>query len=167
MYYYYKYNGNRKGASVESSPEFRIMVKHPTLTFDRTEEMGIGLLMYVYLEVFTILKRGFNRFFSEIHIMRGSHSCTKAVLVSKVPIYEFMPDHGIHVCFCRTALEDRGKGYYPTLLKFILEKYPQKDFYMIVEDTNIASIRGIEKVGFTRYAIGEKVGKTFKVLHYV
>lgn len=124
--YYYKYNGNRKGVSVESSPEFRIMVKHPTLTFDRTEEMGIGPLMYVYLEVFTI-----------------------------------------HVCFCRTALEDRGKGYYPTLLKFILEKYPQKDFYMIVEDTNIARIRGIEKVGFTRYAIGEKVGKTFKVLHYV
>lgn len=54
MYYYYKYNGNRKGASVESSPEFRIMVKHPTLTFDRTEEMGIEPLMYVYLEVFTI-----------------------------------------------------------------------------------------------------------------
>ena len=166
MYYYYKQD---KSHSTELNVDegLGLITKHPAITFDRTEEMGIGPLMYIYLEVFTIIKRGFSRVYNEWHLTKNGRSCSKAVLISKVPIYQFMPDNGIHICFCRTNPEDRGKGYYPTLLKTIIKNNPEKDFYMIVDSSNISSIKGIEKAGFVRYAEGEKVGKTFKITRYV
>ena len=166
MYYYYKQDKTHSN-EFDKNKDISFISKHPALTFDRTEEMGIGPLMYIYLEILTIFKRGFSRVYEEWHLMKDGHSCSKAVLISKVPIYKFMPNNGIHICFCRTNPEERGNGYYPILLKYILNKYPHKDFYMIVESSNISSIKGIEKAGFVRYAEGEKEGRLFKITRYV
>lgn len=166
MYYYYKQDKTRL-VEYYKDKDISFTKKHPTLTFDKTEEMGIGPLKYIYFEVLTVIKRGFFRVYEEWHLMKNGHSCSKAVLISKVSIYQFMPNKGIHICFCKTNPEERGNGYYPTLLKYIMNKYPRKDFYMIVESTNISSIKGIEKAGFVRYAEGEKVGQTFKITRYV
>ena len=166
MYYYYKQDKTHL-SELNKDKDISFIIKHPTLTFDRTEEMGIGPLKYFYFEILTIIRRGFSRVYEEWHLMKNGHSCSKAVLISKVPIYHFLPKNGIHICFCRTNYEERGNGYYPTLLKYIQSKYPHKDFYMIVESSNISSIKGIEKAGFVRYAEEEKVGQTFKITRYV
>lgn len=67
-----------------------------------------------------------------------------------------MPWSGIHIGPCRTVPEERGKGYYPYLLERIVGKNPQKEYYMIIDEKNLSSIREVEKVGFKRFAIGKK-----------
>lgn len=69
MYYYYKQD---KSHSTELNVDegLGLITKHPAITFDRTEEMGIGPLMYIYLEVFTIIKRGFSRVYNEWHLTK-------------------------------------------------------------------------------------------------
>ena len=71
-------------------------------------------------------------------------------------LYEFLPSDGVHLCYCETASDERGKGYYPMLLRHIRARYPRKDLQMIVYEDNTASIKGIEKAGFIRYAEGRK-----------
>ena len=167
MYYFYRFERGRERSITTLDEGLIVRNVTPVMTFDRTEEMGIGPLMHIYLEVLTFLKKGFSRVYREMQIVKNGTSRSKAVLVSKVPIYEFMPEDGIHICFFRTNPEDRGHGYYPQLLRYILSKYPDKDFYMIVDEVNIPSIKGIEKAGFVKYAEGDKVGKTFKISRYV
>lgn len=59
-------------------------------------------------------------------------------------------DYEIGPCF--TDPEHRGRGIYPNVLRSICKNTGNKDtvFYMIVDETNTASIRGIEKAGFVR-----------------
>ena len=58
---------------------------------------------------------------------------------------------------CFTLPKFRGRGVYPSVLIYILEKNKNSKFYMIVHKNNIPSIRGIEKSGF----VFEKlIGKT-------
>lgn len=59
-------------------------------------------------------------------------------------------DYAIGPCF--TYPEYRGKGIYPNMLKVICQSCKNKDtvFYMVVDEKNISSIKGIEKAGFVR-----------------
>lgn len=45
---------------------------------------------------------------------------------------------------------------YPLLLQHIIDDYPDRDYYMIVDECNVASQRGINKVGFELFAKGHK-----------
>lgn len=53
---------------------------------------------------------------------------------------------------CRTKMQYRGKGLYPMVLNDIVHSVGEEGafFYMIVDETNSSSIKGIEKAGFTR-----------------
>lgn len=55
-----------------------------------------------------------------------------------------------------TIERERGKGLYPTLLAHIINENMERSYYMIIREDNIASQRGVAKVGFERFAIGEK-----------
>ena len=47
--------------------------------------------------------------------------------------------------------------YYPMLLQAIMNDLgTQNNYYMIVHETNIPSLRGIAKVGFSRIGVGVK-----------
>ena len=60
---------------------------------------------------------------------------------------------------CVTYPEFRGKGIYPAVLNAICQSYPTDTiFYMIVSDTNLPSIRGIEKAGFENVGRVKKTG---------
>lgn len=58
--------------------------------------------------------------------------------------------HDIEIGPCVTAAAYRGQGLYPYVLSRILEKELEANdkAYMIVDDKNIASKRGVQKVGF-------------------
>ena len=51
---------------------------------------------------------------------------------------------------CYTYLTFRGKGIYPKVLSKIcaIRACGEGSFYMIVDESNIPSIKGIEKAGF-------------------
>lgn len=67
---------------------------------------------------------------------------------------------------CYTVPEFRGKGLYTNTLLYIISQneYKKSSFWMIVDENNGASIRGIEKAGFLK--IG-KVKKTKLFKRYV
>lgn len=53
---------------------------------------------------------------------------------------------------CNTFPEHRGKGYYPEMLRYICASIGTENtvFHMTVDESNHASIKGIEKAGFQR-----------------
>jgi len=59
---------------------------------------------------------------------------------------------------CWTDEKYRGKGIYKYVIQLAVEKFSKDNasFYMIVDEKNISSIRGIEKSGFV------KIGKVKK-----
>lgn len=75
-------------------------------------------------------------------------------------------DYEIGPCF--TYPKHRGKGIYPYVLRHICNSFGNSDttFYMIVDDANIASIKGIEKAGFIKYGVVEvsKYTKRYKLV---
>lgn len=81
-------------------------------------------------------------------------------VVPKCFKFSFLNKRDYEIGPCFTAPEFRGQGIYPTVLKHITENVGANDavFYMIVDDKNVASIRGIEKAGFERCGTVRKVG---------
>lgn len=154
MYLYYKQG------TIPYMPELNDgmkIVKHrPRPVVANMKSMQLGKKHYWYYFVMTFLFRGFARVFEEYDLIENNIILSKAVLISKVPIYKFLPLKGVHLCYCETIPEVRGRGLYPLLLSFIQNVHKQKNLYMIVDESNLSSIKGIEKAGFIRYAVGEK-----------
>lgn len=61
--------------------------------------------------------------------------------------FPFLTDSSFEIGPCHTEKAYRGKGIYPAVLSAIVANGGTA--YMIIEDTNHASIRGVTKVGFT------------------
>lgn len=154
MYYFYKQG------IIPASPitEDGIVIKKqsPHAIVPGVKTMQMGRKRFWYFQIMTFFISGFNRVFKEYDIIIDGKIVSKAVLISKVPIYKFLPSKGVHLCYCETIPEARGKGYYPLLLSYIQNDFRDRDLYMIVDQDNFASIRGVEKAGFIKYANGIK-----------
>ena len=162
MFYYY-----RQGVkcSFDCTEEMNGLVFRkviPECSIDRKKGMRIGPKRYLYLLVMTFLFAGFKRVFSEYRLERiDGKLLSRGVVMSYVPMYKFMPHNGVHLGYCITVEDERGKGYYSLLLKMIQNDIPHQDLYMAVDENNIASIKGIENAGFVRYSKGIRKGKVF------
>lgn len=159
MYYYYKKEAfeNRK-----INNEFSTMYvkkRHPKAKANGFSSMNIGWKRLIYFHLFSFLIRGFSRKFIEYDLFKNNVIIAKACLISKVPIYSFLPHKGLHLCYCEVIPSERGKGYYTSLLEYISNDKQEEDLYMLVEQDNLPSIKGIEKAGFIRYAYGIKTKK--------
>lgn len=65
--------------------------------------------------------------------------------------FPFMDKQSLEIGPCYTYPEFRGKGIYPRVLIEICKKHMDASaIYMIVDETNLSSIRGIEKAGFVK-----------------
>ena len=137
--------------------DMKVIKRRPKPFVANMSSMQIGKKHYYYYNVMTFLFRGFFREFKEYDIIINNKIVSKAVLISKVPLYGFLPKKGVHLCYCETIPEARGKGLYPLLLKYIQSERQQNDLYMIVDEDNLPSIKGIEKAGFVKYAQVKKL----------
>ncbi len=61
----------------------------------------------------------------------------------------FMKENEIYIHWCETAVWARGHNLYPAVLGRIIADNPNKHICISVNENNIASRRGVEKVGFT------------------
>ncbi len=111
-----------------------------------------NVLWYFLAHLFNMNKYVFKQY----DIIKNNRIISSAKVVSYIPFFRFMSRDGIHICSCYTIPEERGKGYYPYLISKIMSDFPDKVCYMMVNESNLPSIRGIEKVGFTLFAIGKK-----------
>lgn len=59
-----------------------------------------------------------------------------------------LKENEIFIHYCETAPEARGKNIYPHVLSNIIEEHQDKEILISVNDENIASKKGVEKVGF-------------------
>lgn len=74
--------------------------------------------------------------------------------------FPFMEKGDIHIGPCNTAPDFRGRGIYRRVLKTIhAENYSRsKRAYMIVDESNLPSIKGIEAAGLTHIGTVERQG---------
>lgn len=89
---------------------------------------------------------------------RTKQVVAKAQLMPKIIIFGFMKTGGLHIGPCFTEPQYRGNGFYPFLLKKIMQDYQNKvsDFYIFCDEKNISSKKGIEKAGFKCFGKGVK-----------
>lgn len=92
----------------------------------------------------------------EYKLFIGEKLVSSAVVAPKVWNLAFMNRDELQIVPCRTEPDERGKGYYPTLLNYIMAQNPNKTHVMMVAENNTPSIRGVEKAGFVKYAEGHK-----------
>lgn len=92
----------------------------------------------------------------EYQILLENKVISYARVVPKNFMFKFIPNNGYHIGPCYTEPEHRGKGLYPLLLQHIMDDKPNTKFYMIIDENNISSIRGVRKVGFIEIAKGKK-----------
>lgn len=73
-----------------------------------------------------------------------------SVVIPKCFKFPYMENKSYCIGPCQTNIEYRGQGIYPKTIAHILndQKYIDSKIYMVVNDTNKSSIRGIEKSGF-------------------
>ena len=165
LYYYYRFPKSAAEIPVHfGDTDIEVKKVLPKMFVEGMTSMNLGKRGFLYHFVYTFLKRGFNRTFVEYDLCKNNKVISKAVLISKDAIYQFLPPKGIHLGFCETIKEERGKGYYPALLQYICRENKMKDLHMIVAINNVASIRGIEKAGFRRYGEGKKNNKGYFII---
>ena len=70
--------------------------------------------------------------------------------------FPFMQKGDIHIGPCQTDPEQRGKGIYKAVLRHITRQTVHKTAYMIVDDSNLPSVKGIEGAGFCRVGTVER-----------
>ena len=76
-----------------------------------------------------------------IHTSYCAHKCFK---------FPFMKERDWHIGPCHTDDDYQGRNIYPAVLQYICVNLQDKggNFYMIVEDSNVPSTKGVLKAGF-------------------
>lgn len=110
------------------------------------------LIIHVLWFVFT---RGKYRI---IYVKDGSKIVHSSYVIPKIFKFSFMESkNDFEIGPSYTEESYRGQGIYPFVLTYIVSKYNRNSkFYMIVEENNTSSQRGIIKSGF------KKIGEVYK-----
>lgn len=100
------------------------------------------------------------------YIFNGRNLVHTSYVVSKCRKFPFMGKDDYEIGPCFTDPQYRGQGIYPSVLCWICNSIGNDNtaFYMIVDESNTSSIRGIEKAGFKKCGIVKIAGFTRRYL---
>lgn len=86
------------------------------------------------------------------YVQSGNDIIHTSYVIPACAKFPFMDRNDLEIGPCYTYPAFRGKGIYPKVLSEICRRRGNdtSSFYMIVDETNLPSIRGIEKAGFVR-----------------
>lgn len=118
------------------------------------DRFSFSIKKHLSLALQTLVMGGRNSKYVEYDLVKYGVIVSRALLISRIPRYAFLPPKGVHLCCCETLPSERGKGYQCFIQKYIVADNPGMDLHLIVRADNVASIRCMEKAGFTRYAVG-------------
>lgn len=105
---YYKHMGGENLDGFTDGTNLHMVIEHPFLESRHT---------FVW-RIFSFCLCGT---YCRWRLYRGEKMVSEAEVVSWLPIFKFMPPDGIHIGPCRTVPDERGKGYYPYLLRLIVK----------------------------------------------
>lgn len=146
----YLYKINRGHDTISLPQDSKIEVFTPTIRRGLLlpgEKKTFKLLMARLL--FQIVTRGKARVYFCKHKENLIHT---SYVIPKCYKFPFLNNNDYEIGPCFTYPEYRGQGYYPAMLRYICSSvgYEKTVFYMIVDENNASSIKGIEKAGFKR-----------------
>ncbi len=98
------------------------------------------------------------------YVTDGEKLVHTSMVIPKCGKFTFMNEADYEIGPCLTYPEYRGKGIYPAVINHICNSIGRDGtlFYMIVDETNTASIKGIEKAKFERCGSVDVTGITKK-----
>lgn len=151
MKYLYKFDSSSvKSISVGSHDDIDLKVFTPSLRklAIKGENVGGGKTLLVRL-LFQILTFGKTKIY---YVQDGNQILHTSYVIPACSKFPFLKKNDLEIGPCYTYPEFRGKGIYPKVLTKICQKRggDSISFYMIVDENNLSSIKGIEKAGFVR-----------------
>lgn len=81
-------------------------------------------------------------------IIHGNKCVHYSHVIGKGWRFPFMKDNDIEIGPCWTQPEFRSRGLFSSVLRNILSDFQEHQIWIFAEETNVASIRGIERAGF-------------------
>ena len=149
FYIYDKAPQNKELAQL--AQEFKIVIFTPSMF--RLKKHYSNLLIYIFWFLFT--KRKYKIVYvinKKNEIIHYSH------ILPKLFKFPFMQSNDLEIGPCWTSKEYRGRGIYPFILKYIVEKLSQDNrrFWIFAHEDNNPSIKGIRKSGFRFVGKGTK-----------
>jgi len=87
-----------------------------------------------------------------VFVANGEDLVHTSYVIPKCSKFPFLGKWDYEIGPCFTSPKYRGKGIYPAVLRYICRNFGTEKsvFYMIVDESNQPSIRGIEKAGFVK-----------------
>ncbi|MBR2988530.1 MAG: hypothetical protein IKC64_02260, partial [Clostridia bacterium] len=116
----------------------------------------IGFKTYLVRSYFSLITWGKAKIYYAI--TKEGEVAHTSYLIPKCSKFPFMKKNEFEIGPCETKEKFRGQGIYPFVLNRIVcsAQNPGTKFYMIVDESNISSIKGIEKAGFEKRGLVEK-----------
>ncbi len=149
MYELYKYNKESKAAfqdrQLNKNNNLRLSVRKISL-LNMTKSNHFIYDLYWFINtmgncwVYSVFDNS-----KEVHYSYATKQCYK---------FPFMGKHDLQIGNCFTDENYRGYGIYPYVIQKAVQQHltnnPKGDVYMLIEQSNIASQKGVEKVGFVK-----------------
>lgn len=165
MYLYKIDSKDVKNMPMASCNEIDLKVFTPSLRglFLKSEKIGIKTAcIRLLFQVMTFGK-------AQIYYVRvGNDIIHTSYVIPACAKFPFMDRDDLEIGPCYTYPAFRGKGIYPKVLSEICRRRGNdtSSFYMIVDETNLPSIKGIEKAGFVRCGSVQKsrIGKSYNLV---
>lgn len=149
MYLYKIDSTDVKNMPMDSCNEIDLKVFTPSLRglFLKSEKIGIKTACIRLL--FQVMTFGKAQIY---YVQSGNDIIHTSYVIPACVKFPFMDRDDLEIGPCYTYPAFRGKGIYPKVLSEICRRRGNdtSSFYMIVDDTNLPSIKGIEKAGFVR-----------------
>lgn len=113
---------------------------------------GVWWIMH-HLHIFT------NRDYSLYLIYIGYNLIHRSVITPRYFRFPFMDKDDLQIGDTWTATTYSGKGLATFAIQMVCQLHmkPSRRFWYLVEETNLPSIRAVEKVGFTKVGEGNRI----------
>lgn len=144
----FKFKNSLNNFEIES--KYKVAVFKPSL-FQLNKHLHNISIMHVIWFFFTFGK------YKIVYVYDGEKLIHYTHAIPKFWKFSFMSNNDLEIGPCWTDEKYRGQGIYPYIIQQITKKdIEDRNWFMIVDKNNIASIKGMEKAGF------EKVGQVKK-----
>lgn len=147
MKYLYKKSNDNENVLIKDNLEIEMFCPTLRRLILKDEKKNVKLL--VVRSLFWILTFGK----AKLYCLRDHGELVHtSYVIPKCYKFPFLDKADYEIGPCMTYPLFRGKGYYPMMLRYICSTVGVQytTFYMIVDEGNSASIKGIEKAGFER-----------------
>lgn len=164
VYLYKIDSADVRNTVTDSCNEIELKVFKPSFKGFFLKGERIGMKIFCVRLLFLILTLGKTEIY---YVKSGNDILHTSYVIPACGKFPFMTGNDLEIGPCYTYPAFRGKGIYPKVLSEICRrrKNDTSSFYMIVDERNLSSTKGIEKAGFVRCGVvhKSKISRRYKL----